>query len=167
MLDRRHLLTVFSLSLVLLAGCASDRIAVSTVFDPLMPFPKQATYAWDDRASSVPEQPRFRELDTEAVLKEVADEEFAKRGYRAVSSGSPDYRLSYQVTASTFIGADSSRSTGSLSLLLVEAATNHRVWMGFGQAQIHVGLTREERKERLRDALSRMLEEFPPTQRGD
>jgi hypothetical protein len=48
----------------------------------------------------------------------------------------------------------------------VESASRRRVWSGFGRAEIHVGLTPEERRERLRRALARMLEDFPPAQRG-
>jgi hypothetical protein len=51
--------------------------------------------------------------------------------------------------------------------MLVETATDRRVWMGYGRAEVHVGLTREERLARLREAVARMLKKFPPTQRGD
>jgi hypothetical protein len=54
---------------------------------------------------------------------------------------------------------------GSISLLLVEKASGRRVWLVFGQAEVHVGLSPEERRARLSDALTRMLAKFPPSQR--
>ena len=167
MFCRRHVWTLSAALLVSLAGCATDDVGVSTTFDPLAPFPLRATYAWDDRASSSPDDASIGRLDLDTLLKDVADEEFGARGYSAVASGSVHYRLSYQLTVSTWIRADKSRSTGSLSLMMVDAGTNRRVWVGFARAEIHVGLTRTERRERLHKVVARMLEKFPPTQRGD
>ncbi len=98
-------------------------------------------------------------------MKEVANEAFAAHGYRVTADGNPDYRLSYQYSISTFLGPDASRAFGSVSLLLVENATGRRVWLGFGRAQIHVGLSPAERRARLSDAMNRMLAHFPPSQR--
>ena len=43
-----------------------------------------------------------------------------------------------------------------------EAETEQRVWSGFGEAPIYVGLREAERRERMRAALARMLQDFPP-----
>jgi hypothetical protein len=152
---------------IALAGCASDDIAVSTTFDPLVRFPATATYAWDDAARSLPEDPRIDARSFDTLVKQAADQEFAARGYRAVASGPANFRLSYQFVVHTWIGADNSRAVGSLSLLLAESRSRRRVWLGFGKAEIHVGLSEAERRERLRDAFARMLKDFPPSQRGD
>lgn len=156
-----------SLVVVLLAlvGCVSDdAIPVSSAHDPLARFPAQATYAWDDAAIELPDDPQIDRAETDALFKEVANEAFAERGYR-VGAPPADYQLSYHYVVHTRISAEKSKSVGSVSLLLVESASRRRVWLGFGRAEIYVGLTREERKARLRDALERMLEHFPPTQR--
>jgi hypothetical protein len=152
---------------VCLAGCASDDVGVSTTFDPLTRFPAAATYAWDDAARLLPDDPRVDGPALDALVKEVADQEFGARGYRAVASGPSDFLLSYQYAVHTWTSADASKAIGSLSLQLVESASHRRVWSGFGRAELHVGLTPEERRERLRSALARMLEDFPPSQRGD
>ena len=167
MRQRCHVLALSVILLVHLAGCKSDDFSVSTNFDPLTSFPKQATYAWDDLANRLPKEPRLAPLDLDPLLKEAANQEFSGRGYRPVTSGSPDYRLSYGLTVHTWYGPDNSRSVGSLSLMLVEAGTDHRVWMGFARAEVHVGLTREERKNRLREVVAAMLVKFPPAQRGE
>jgi hypothetical protein len=66
----------------------------------------------------------------------------------------------------TWHGPDNSTSLGSLSLWLSDAA-KRRVWMGYARAEIHVGLSREERLARIREAMARMLKDFPPKQRGE
>ena len=166
MIDRCHLIAT-SLLLLLLAGCASNDINASTAFDPLTPFPPQATYTWDAAANRLPKDPRLEQLDLNTRITEAANEEFSLRGYRQAATGSPDYRLSYQLSIHTWIGADNSRSVGSLGLTLAEAGSGRRVWMGFARAEIHVGLTDAERKERLRTVVARILKKFPPNQRGD
>lgn len=146
-------------------ACVSDDVGVSTSFDPLARFPATATYIWDEEESAMPQDERVANLAP--ILREVADEEFGKRGYRAVDSGPSDYRLSYLFRLNTTISAERSRSTGSLSLSLVDSKSNQLAWIGFGRAEIHIGLGREERRERLRRAFERMLKKFPPSQRGD
>jgi hypothetical protein len=166
MTDRCHLIAS-SLVLLLLASCASDNIKASTAFDPLTPFPPQATYTWDAAANRLPKDPRLEELDLDTRIAEAANEEFSLRGYRPAAAGSPDFRLSYQLAIHTWIGGGNSKSVGSLALTLNEAGSGRRVWMGFARAEIHVGLTDTERKERLRTVVARILEKFPPNQRGD
>jgi hypothetical protein len=159
-----------SAAAVLLAclACTSDGTApaVSSTYDPLARFPARASYAWDDAAIVLPDDPQLDRAETDALFREVADEAFAARGW---SRGAPpaQYRLSYHYVINTRIAADHAKSVGSVSLLLVESASGRRVWLGFGRAEIYVGLTHEERKARLREALDRMLEKFPPSQRPE
>lgn len=160
----RVLLRLFVL-LPLLACASNDPIPVSTNYDPLVRFPAAATYAWDDAANALPDDPAIDRTTTDALFKDVADEAFAARGYRVAQGPTADFRLSYQYVVHTYIGPDVSRSMGSLSLLLSDHATGRRVWMGFGRAEIHVGLSPEERRARLADAMQRMLAKFPPSQR--
>jgi hypothetical protein len=167
MAQRRYGIALLVFFVLLHSGCASDGIETSTTFDPLTAFPAQATYVWDDRASQFPDDARLQGLNLKATIKDLANEEFAKRGYRQASTSSPDYRLSSQLVVHSWIGVDNSLSLGSLSLLLVEADTNRRVWLGFARAEVHVGLSDAERRARLREGFAAMLEEFPPAQRGE
>lgn len=159
---------LLALALLPLLACASgDAIPVSTNYDPLVRFPPEATFVWDDAANSLPDDPAIDRASMNSLLKDVANEAFASRGYRAVEANPADYRLSYQYVVHTYIGTNVSRAFGSVSLLLAENASGRRVWMGFGRAEIHVGLSQEERRARLADAMTRMLEKFPPAQRPE
>jgi hypothetical protein len=150
--------------LAALAGlaCASNEIPVSTTFDPLVRFPAQATYSWDDAAISLPDLPDRAETD--GLLREVAEEAFAARGYRAAEPPT-NFRLSYHYDVVERLGPDVAKAIGSVSILMTDAGSGRRVWLGFGRAEIFVGLSREERRARLREALDRMLAEFPPSGR--
>jgi len=152
---------------LLLVGCASDPIDVSTTFDPLTRFPAQATYLWDETASKLPDDPRINQMETDSLIREAANSQFAARGYRLSTTTSAHYKLSYDLTVHTWYAADNSSSLGSLSLWLADAATKRRVWMGYVRAEILVGLSREERLSRLEKAMARLLEKFPPAQRGE
>ena len=164
----RSLRTLCCIFLLGLAGCASnDGVDVSIAVDPLTQFPRNATYVWDEIANSLPNDDRIRQLDIDPLLRAAAREEFGKRGYREVEAPPANYRLSYELRVNTWLSGHNSRSVGTLSLSLVDASANRRVWMGFGRAEVHAGLSPPERQERLRRAIARMLEKFPPTQRGD
>ena len=164
---RHHRLLALVLLLAVglpLVGCASDGIETSTTFDPLHPFPAQATFSWDERANRLPKDPRIQQLDLAPLIVEAANAEFSARGYTPVESAA-NYRLSFDLAVHSWIGADNSRSIGSLSLILIEQGSNHRVWLGYARADVHVGLSVEERRERMRRAVTRMLVSFPPSQR--
>jgi hypothetical protein len=158
---------LLALALLPLLACAGDAIPVSTNYDPLVRFPPEATFVWDDAANSLPDDPAIDRASMDSLLKDVANEAFASRGYRVVEADPADFRLSYQYAVHTYIGTNVSRAFGSVSVLLADNASGRRVWMGFGRAEIHMGLSPEERRARLADAMRRMLEEFPPAQRPE
>jgi hypothetical protein len=153
-------------AVVSLLACASDdtAIPVSSSYDPLYRFPLESTFAWDERSNTLPDNPDIDRNATDALLKEVIGEVFAAHGYRPGGADAP-YRLSYEYAVNRRTGPDESFAMGSVSLILVERASRRRIWTGFGRAEIYQGLTPEERRERLRRAMDRMLANFPPTQR--
>ncbi len=162
---RRKILALCSALGAVLVACASD-IDVSTTVDPLARFPAQANYVWDEAANKLPDDPRFLQLDADSLIREAANAELAARGYRLAAGGSAHYQLAYDFTVHTWRGPDNSSSYGSLSLWLSDEA-KRRVWMGYARTEIHVGRSREERLARIREAMARMLEDFPPDQRGE
>lgn len=165
-LRTRFLVLVLGPILIVL-GCANPAYDVSSIFDPLAIFPAQATFAWNDQANHLPDHPELQSLDFDRLLKQVSNEEFAKRGYSNATAGSSDYWLSYELTVHRWISVEKTQATGTLSLNLVDTKTNNRVWLGFGRAEVLVGLSEEERVDRLRLILAEILQKFPPSQRGN
>jgi hypothetical protein len=164
---RTHFSALILGSLVLAVGCAKPAFDVSAVFDPLATFPAEATVSWDEKANHPPDNPEVQAHDYDRLLKQISNQEFAKRGYTIVETGAADYLLSYELTIHRWISAEKTQATGTLSLSLVDTKIGNRVWLGYGRAQVLVGLSEEERSERLRLILEKMLKEFPPNQRGD
>jgi len=163
--------SALTLGLILMAtGCAKPAFNTSTIFDPLAFFPTKATFAWDDQANHLPDNPELQPLEYDRVIKQVANEEFGKRGYTNSATDptdDADYRLSYELTVHRWISTEKTRAIGTLSLTLVDTKSNNRVWLGFGRAQVFIGLNEEERVERLRGILAEILAGFPPNQRGE
>ena len=143
-------------------GCASDGIETSVAFDPLTQFPTQATFQWDPSSNKLPADDRIAALDLGPVIEEAAEAEFAVRGYTLSTTDSANYLMSYQLASHSWIGADNSRAVASLSMLLVEASSGRRVWLGIGRSEINVGRSRDERLASMRVALAEMLRDFPP-----
>ncbi len=164
---RAHFSALILGSLLLAVGCAKPAFDVSAIFDPLATFPPEATFSWNDKANHPPDNPELQSLGYDRLLKQISNEEFANRGYTHVATGAADFLLSYELTIHRWISAEKTQATGTLSLSLVDTKTNNRVWLGYGRAQVLVGLSEEERSERLRLILVEMLKEFPPNQRGD
>ena len=55
---------------------------------------------------------------------------------------------------------------GTLIIDIVDAASNELVWRGSAQARVHEGASSEERSERIRSAVQKVLEDFPPQPGG-
>jgi hypothetical protein len=158
------LTTMFLVFGALATGCATDPVETSVTFDPLTAFPAQATYAWDESRNKLPLDERLAALDLGDVIRAAAEAEFAKRGYTLAPRESAQYLMSYQAATNSWIGADNSRAVGTVSLLLVEAASGRRVWIGFGRSDVQVGRDRAGREQRMREAFAKMLKNFPPNQ---
>jgi len=151
--------------LATLAACQSPVAGTTTTVDPLAIFPREASYTWDEAGSTMPDEPGLESLHLSALLHQEADLAFGERGYRRVATSEADYRLAYEVQLNTRIEADHSRSLVVLWLTLTEESSGKNVWTGAAQTKLHVGLTEEERRDRLREVFDEMLEEFPPEQR--
>jgi hypothetical protein len=157
-LIRRAVLAALTASLTL--ACASD-FEVGTTRDPLTAFPPRATLRWDEGAIVRPGDSRLRPAEFDTLIREVVSHEFGARGYRIAESGPAHYLVSYQISVDSRIRAEGSFAIGSLSLQLAEAESGRRVWVGFARAEVNVSRTLAERRERLRQVVAAMLENFP------
>ncbi len=80
MLVRRSFMALVLSGLVALAGCASDDLQTSTLFDPLTRFPDEATFSWDAASNKLPGYDRIAALDLDPLIREAANQAFAARG---------------------------------------------------------------------------------------
>jgi hypothetical protein len=77
--------------LLLLGACASS-IDVKTSGDPDADFSGLETYAWGDRPLL---DPGFDAEFVDGIVRGTVDRELAARGFRLVSTGDPDFVVSY------------------------------------------------------------------------
>jgi hypothetical protein len=147
--------------LALPLGCRSD-VSVTWAYDPLVAFPRQATVAWERAAIQLPEDPRIAALDAGPLIEKVVLEQLAARGYTEGDPARAQYLLSYQLRVD-WVKVSESETLGTLSVALAEARSGRRVWTGYARAALHASRTEPEREQRIRDAVRRMLEEFPPS----
>ena len=158
---RPWMATGVSIAFIAAWGCGGTK--VGSTHDPLVVFPAEATWAWDEADNRLPNAEIVRTLDLDSVIREAATAAFAERGYVEASSGAPaQYLLSYDVGLGEVITQTSSRAVGSVSLHLVEARTGHRVWVGFVRTDVDVSRTDAERRSWMRERMRTMLKDFPP-----
>ncbi len=161
----RHRITALGIVLLVAGACATDDAAnVGSTYDPLTAFPARATWSWDETMNRLPDDDRLQPQDLDGTIKELAASEFGARGYTEAPSGPVNYRLSYDLRIHTWRSQTDALSIGSLSILMVDAVSGRRVWLGFIRADIDRSLTPEQRKERLRQEMREMLKTFPPSQ---
>ena len=153
------------LAIATLAACASD-LSVGASFDPLERFPAEATWRFDELRNVLPDDERIVAMNLGPALEDVVSAELAARGYRGAGSALPDYLLSYQLNLTSRIRPEGSFAIGSLSLLLSEAKSGRRVWVGFAQTEVDITRNASERRERLREVVRQMLVGFPPGHDG-
>jgi hypothetical protein len=145
-------------------GCTSNDADFGATYDPITVFPPTARWVWDEAANKLPNDDRFDLPALDRDLKQVVGSEFGARGYAEAPSGDVHYLLSYELGIQTWMSQTEARAFGSLSVLMVEAATGRKVWLGFVRLQIDRSLTPEQSEERLRASVAGMLENFPPAQ---
>ena len=147
------------------AGCAEpDRLGVGSTHDPLFRFPATATWTWNERANHMPDDARLEPLDLDSIIRQVAAEEFGRRGYTEAKSGAAHYELSYELGIATWMSQTGATAIGSLSLTLSDPRSGRHLWVGFMRMQADVSLDREQRVERIRNELRELLKTFPPAQ---
>lgn len=148
------------------SGCATPDGDVGATYDPLTAFPSSAQWAWTDAENKIPKDGRIDREGLDRSIKSAVAAEFGARGYSEDSAGKVHYLLSYEVGIHTWMSHSEARAFGTLSILMREAASDRRVWLGFVRLQIDMSLTPVQRAERLRSSVARMLKNFPPAQPG-
>jgi hypothetical protein len=140
-------------------------MGVGSTHDPLERFPGAATWSWDEQANKMPDDPRIESLDADAIIREVAAEEFARRGYTEVERDTGDVWLHSELGVATWMSQTSATGIGSLSLTLVEAASGRGVWVGSG-GPTPTSLSTARSVCALSQGDTELLKTFPPGQPG-
>ena len=176
-------------SLLALAVSACSGMRVESDFDPQHSFARYSTYAWLDRAVGRDLQSGVAELSP--IITEVVDQELARKRFFTGVASAADFLVGYHVAVQGRIDVNSVNSyyrhgpadapwhypgligvaadpyttffeEGTLIIDVVDARSRRLVWRGTAQAEVNRTATREEQDERVREAVRKILREFPP-----
>jgi ABC-type glycerol-3-phosphate transport system substrate-binding protein len=164
---------------LLLVGCSS--VSVDSDYDPQTDFSTFRTWSWmhDGPAQGVDDL-------TDGRIRAAVEAALPIRGLRKADAGaSPDLRVAYHARVEQRIEAVPAPATtigygwragyvaydaqqlstydeGTLIIDLVGADSEDLVWRGTATAIVGDGGTPEEREERIREAVEKLLERYPP-----
>lgn len=162
-----------SLSLLLLAGCST--LTVGADYDPKADFSAYKT--WKFTGGTMNDERVSKEL-LEDRLEKALPPAFAARGLTAAEPA--DLQVSYFAAVKEKIDIASYPSTyrhwqgetyvtkydeGTLILDLVDARDQRLVWRGIARDEVNLLAAPEEREAQLREAVTKLLEQYPPTKK--
>ncbi|HEX5135622.1 MAG TPA: DUF4136 domain-containing protein [Planctomycetota bacterium] len=162
------------LPLALLAACSS--VSTNYDYDMSYDFSKLRTYRWADIPSKADADPLVVQRVGSAV-----EAELKAKGY-AMAEGTPDFLVANYVGKHTKIQVNDwgygygphgrwyggggldvyEYEQGSLIVDVVDATTRQLVWRGTATAIVDPSSTPEEKTERIKEAVAKMFEDFPP-----
>ncbi len=175
-----------------LGGFACSGLTVATDFDPNADFSKIRSYAWLDERSGVEgdrndvsgllDQRIRRAIDAELLGKGLANLERAsadvlvsyhlgvekKLDVRTIHSGygyGGGWHRGYGRYGGYGAGSEtyvSEYEEGTFLIDLIEPAKKQLIWRGSGQARVRRSSSPEDREERIREVVAKVLATYPP-----
>lgn len=147
-----------------ISGCNADGpISIVTTYGTGIKFSGLgARYAW---AATAPD-PRVVESGLDALIRSSVEKRLAKKGFESGSTGAVDFWIDYRVARreKTYAGAVAFGETideGSLVLEILDPGTRQFIWRGIARARIMDGDPVDVRKQRIENALSSLMNQFP------
>ncbi len=169
-----------------LLGLASacSTIEVSYDFDPATDFQRLRTYAWLPGPQPETGNPRLDNTIIDSRIRGSVDTLLAGRGYQKALPARADFLVAYHAAIdrkldiqaiNRYYGAGPRRGglvvtdtvvreydAGTLLLDVVDRRSRKLLWRGSVQARITNQASPAERTERVRNAVTQLLEKFPP-----
>jgi hypothetical protein len=180
---RMHVRPMSLALLVLGLGCSGIR--VNSDYDPATDFAPLRSFAWIEAQGAAgtpsgPSQPLFDQRVRRAV-----DESLTQRGLKKVDRAAADFLVQYYIAIDKKLQVDTntygygygrygyggmgySQTTvreyeeGTLLLDFVDPTRKELVWRGSGTTRIRSTTKPEERDKRVREVVTKILDQFPP-----
>jgi hypothetical protein len=186
---RLFLLT--GLVICMAAGCSSMKI--DFIHDADANFKKPRTYEWMPRKTPHTVDSRVNEAFLGQAVTRATEYYLATKGYSKALQGA-SYRLGYHLAIKEhmdiqhvngyygyrvargpgwrrrgvypvdMLNYDDTYEVGTLILDVVDAASNQLIWRGTATARLNLERTYSQKGERIRAAIKKILEGFPPAQ---
>jgi hypothetical protein len=174
-----------AVAVMVLSGCESTpggkQVTIRTEYDHNVNFPKVGTYTWLNRPPSIPDDPRINRTNLDLRVRDAVDKDLRSKGYECMGLG---YKVDFLVTyhavldkgfnasaageaygyKSAISGAPANEEVekGSLVIDIVDPNTKRLIWRGIAQADIDFTASEAVKRERLYEAVRRILKQFPP-----
>lgn len=180
---RRRASELLSLVIALATLSACAAVSVETDYDPEADFAALQTYLWMEPWPTG--DPRLDNDLLRQRVRRAVDEQLVAKGFRQLlgQQAEPDfhviehYLIEQRVDVDTIVrpyGYYGYRrlpieetyahqyELGSVILDVVDARSSRLLWRGTAQARVHENVTPEERTERIRSVVEKILADFPP-----
>jgi len=173
--------SVWLFGMVICVGCS--RYTVQSSFDPAVNFQALKTYDWKPGPQPSLGDPRVSDALVDTTVRGAVDRELAAKGFSKSSAGSADFLLAYDgginfetsvvaITRSTNAGGGAfvarqhidtaDFEQGTLVLMAFEPETAKPIWRGVVTGIFDPTATPEQRRQRITDAVHKLLRQFPP-----
>ncbi len=157
----------------LLLACSTMR--VDSERGPGADLSSYRTYSWMIGAAQSPGSIPMNLEALDSIVREVTARELEAAGFRYAGDATPDFLVWTQVgvlddTRVSAVHRDAAGSTvsrpvhyqrGTLAIELVDAGTGELAWRGWAEANVLQRAPREERRARIDEAVTRILERLP------
>jgi hypothetical protein len=170
---------------IVLEGCST--MQVYSDHDPSASFAGLKTYDWINAAKKVTGDPRLDNPALDKRIRELIQGQLATQGYTLAPGGTPDFLVGYHVALEKKLAVSTMNDyygyragwgwsygagtgtmmpqsytyeyeQGSLIIDVVNPKTHDLMWRGSAQAEVN----RKKGREQLNEAVTRILERFPP-----
>ena len=176
-------LITFVVMLFFISGCST--IKVTSDYNPAVSFSEFQTYEW---ISDEPKKTGDPRIDGNTLLqnrvRSAVNNSLASKGYQKVTSGKPDFLVTYHVTLDkqtkiqtintynhygpgwgwgygneTFVYT---YDQGSLIIDFVEPDSRKLIWRGSATDKVNFSNSPEKKEQKINEAVEKLLEQFPP-----
>ncbi len=166
-----------------LAGCSG--MSIRSDFNPQADFSRYSTYAWLPAPQTG--DPRVDNAILESRIKTAVDETLSAKGYRQVAADQATFLVGYHLSIEGRMDATTVNSyygygwgpwyygpgyqntqvryydQGTLLIDIVDAQAKELAWRGTAEAEVRSEMTPEKRQQRVNEAVTKILQRFPPT----
>lgn len=189
-MKRFLLLGFMSTLLAFFSGCST--LNVSTDFNPAYDFTTLKKYAWIDKTNTPGCDTRINNDLVIDRVRAAVEKTLAAKGYVKTSTASPDFMVSWHgaidkklqmesidhfyspygygaLSRDPFWGGSTMRTTttreyevGTLIVDILDPVGHKLIWRGTGKDRLHGNDNPEEITRRINEAVTAIMEDFPP-----
>ncbi|HXZ85747.1 MAG TPA: DUF4136 domain-containing protein [Myxococcota bacterium] len=170
---------------LLLALSACSSVQVKQDWDPQANFAALHRWSWQSSTPVVTGNPRLDDPLVHKRIQGALADTLRTKGY-AQTTSKPDFLVTYHIAIEQKLDAQTiytgygpyrgwygvggtqtvveQYDLGTLLVDFIDPNTNNVIWRGTAQSRLQELKTPEEREARVKDAVERLLAQFPPTQ---